>query len=518
MAFLDPYAQPLTAKQAAHLLRRTTFGASPNQIKSFTANKPQEAIQKLLMTLPAPAPPVDPKTNQPFVDLPFNKTNDGQYSAYLKYWWLGTMMNDGVSMQEKMTLFWQNHFVSTLSTVNDSRYLYRQYSLLRQNALGNFRQLVMQITKDPAMLRYLNGDQNVAAHPNENYGRELQELFTIGRNGNYTEDDVKAAARVLTGWTDIGYRDETNAAITTLFRDKQHDATDKLFSAAYGKTVIKGRSGTTAGDEELADLVDMLLKQSETARFICRKLYRFFIDADITAALEASVIGPLADLFVKNDYEIKPVLTALFTSQHFYDDTLRGAMIKSPLELLVGTARYFESSPPQMSVDPTAFYALSGYIAQRSRDQQQDVLDQPTVFGWRPYYDTGFYQIWISANTLALRGYFTDQFITGAIKSGNYKLTPSTTLTYARLAADPSDPVNLIDSLTDSLFAIDLTRAQKDYLIDNVLIAGLPRYEWSAEWLAYTTDATNMMKRNALQKKLDSLFQYLFRMAEYQLC
>lgn len=517
MPFLDPYAQPLTAKQAAHLLRRATFGASPGQIKTFTGTKPQDALRKLLTELPAPAPPVDPKTTKTFVDLPFDKINDGPYSTYLKYWWLGTMMNSAVSMQEKMTLFWQNHFVSTLATVNDARYLYRQNVLLRQNALGNFRQLVIQITKDPAMLRYLNGDQNVAAHPNENYGRELQELFTIGRNGNYTEEDVKAAARVLTGWTDTGYRDETNAAITTTFRDKQHDTTDKLFSAAYGKTIIKGRSGAAAGDEELADLVDMLLKQPETARFICRKLYRFFIDADIPAPIETSVIGPLADLFVKSNYEIKPVLTALLSSQHFYDDTLRGAIIKSPLELLVGTARYFESTPPEMSADATAFYALSGYMAQRSRDQQQDVLDQPTVFGWRPYYDTGFYQIWISANTLALRGYFTDQFATGVIKSGNYKLTPST-ITYARLAADPSDPVKLMDSLTDSLFAIDLTRAQKDYLIDNVLIAGLPRYEWGAEWGAYTADATNVTKRNTVQKKLDSLFQYLFRMAEYQLC
>lgn len=517
MALLDPYVQPLTAKQAAHLLRRATFGASPNQIKAFTGIKPQEALNKLLTEQPAPAPPVDPKTAKTFVDLPFNKVNDGLYSSYLKYWWLGTMMNSGLAMQEKMTLFWQNHFVSTLSTVNDSRFLYRQYTVLRQNALGNFRQFVTQITKDPAMLRYLNGDQNVAAHPNENYGRELQELFTIGRNGNYTEDDVKAAARVLTGWTDTGYRNETTSAITTTFQDKQHDTTDKVFSAAYGKTVIKGRSGTTAGDAELADLVTMILKQPETARFICRKLYRFFVDSGITATIETGVIVPLADLFIKNNYEIKPVLTALLTSQHFFADTLRGSIIKSPIDLLVGTARYFESTPPQMAADATAFYALSGYMAQRSRDQQQDVFDQPTVFGWRPYYDTGFYQIWISTNTLALRGYFTDQFASGAIKSGNYKLTPST-ITYARLAPTPSDPVNLVDSLTELLFAIDLTRAQKDYLIDNVLIAGLPRFEWTAEWTAYTADATNTTKRNAVQKKLDGLFQFMFRMAEYQLC
>lgn len=516
MALLDPYTQSLTAKQAAHLLRRATFGASPQQIQFYVGIKPQDILDKLLIDQPAPTSPVDPNTAKSFMDKAFDKANSGSYSAYFKYWWVGTMMNSAQAMHEKMTLFWQNHFVSTLSTVNDYRFLYRQYTTLRQNALGNFRQMILQVTRDPAMLRYLNGDQNVVAHPNENYGRELQELFTIGRNGNYTEDDVKAAARVLTGWTDTGYRNETTADITTTFSPKQHDTTDKVFSAAYGKTVIKGRTGPAAGDDELADLVTMILKQPETARFICRKLYRFFVNADITEAIETDVIVPLADIFIKNNYQIKPVLKALLVSQHFYDDTLRGAIIKSPLDLIVGTARFCESTPPDMAADPTVFYALSGYMTQRSRDQQQDVFDQPTVFGWRPYYDTGFYNIWISSNTLALREYFTDQFATGAIKSGNYKLAPNT-ISFARLAATPADPVNLVDTLTELLFAIDLTREQKDYLIDNVLIAGLPRFEWTAEWSAYMADATNATKRNAVQKKLDGLFQFMFRMAEYQL-
>ena len=517
MALSDRYDKPLTAVQAAHLLRRATFGASPSQIKSFVGLTPTAALQKLLASQPDPVPPVDPKTSLTFFDKPFVKTSDGQYSQNLKSWWLGTMINEGISLREKMTLFWQNHFVSTISTVNDARYIYGQNVLLRKNALGNFRQFIIDITKDAAMLRYLNGNQNVAGRPNENYGRELQELFTIGRGGNYTEDDVKAAARVLTGWYDTGYRDEVNAAITVTFRDKQHDTADKTFSAAYGNTVIKGRSGLTAGDAELADLVDMILAQPETARFICRKLYRFFINADITPDIETNFIGPLAKVFVAGKFELKPVLTTLFTSQHFFDDSLRGAIIKSPLELLVGTTRYFESAPPTPDKDVTAFYALSYYMVQRSREEQQDVMDQPTVFGWRPYYDTGFYEIWISANTLALRGSFTDQFTAGTIKSGNYKLTPST-ITYARTATDPADPVKLIDALTSVLFAIDLTAAQKDFLIDNVLVPGLPRYEWNAEWLAYAADATNVTKRNAVQKKLDSLFAYMLRMAEYQLC
>ena len=180
------------------------------------------------------------------------------------------------------------------------------------------------------MLRFLNGNQNVVGTANENYARELQELFTIGRTGGYTETDVREAAKVLTGWTDTGYRSAATAAIGSTFRTARHDSTDKTFSAAYQNTIIKGRSGDNAGPDELNELLDMILKNAETPRYICRKLYRWFINSDIPATVETNFIQPLAALFSKANFELKPVLSALFQSQHFFDESLRGSIIKAP--------------------------------------------------------------------------------------------------------------------------------------------------------------------------------------------
>ncbi|MEZ0541041.1 DUF1800 domain-containing protein [Fibrella arboris] len=516
MALTDPYRTPLTLQQAAHLLRRATFGPSPAQIKQFAGQTPQAAIQTLLATPATPAPPVDPTTTKPFDTLAFDTTLQGTWQNATKYWWLGLMINAGASLREKMVLFWQNHFVSTAAVVADARYIYRQNTVLRRHALGNFRSFVIEMTKDPAMLRYLNGNQNVVGKPNENYGRELQELFTIGV-GNYTEDDVKAAARVLTGWTDTGYRSTTTVDITTTFKAAQHDTTDKVFSAAYKNTVIKGRTGSTAGDTELGELVDMILAQPEAARFMVRKLYRWFINADITAAIEANFIEPLAQVFRQGNYEIKPVVTALLTSQHFFDDALRGSIVKSPLELNIGTLRFFGITAPDAVPNPTGFTQLMAFVQARNVEQQLNIMDQPTVFGWRPYYDTGFYDLWINSTTLALRGSFTDQLTAGTVKFGTEKLALDP-VAMAKQTTDPSDPVKLINEWAALFFATDLTQSQRDFLIDEVLIDGLPRYEWNLEWQTYTSDPTNKNKLMAVSMKLNTTLQYMFRLAEYQLC
>lgn len=516
MAWLSPNTQPLSAVQAAHLLRRATLGPTPEQIKQFTGLKPDAAVQRLLADQPTPAPPLDPATGKTFVDQPFVEAMQGQHQNYTKGWWLGLMLNEGVSVREKMVLFWQNHFVTTFAEVNDSRYMYTYNALLRRNALGNFKTFLIEITKDPAMLRYLNGNQNTVLKPNENYARELQELFSIGLGkGNYTEDDVKAAARVLTGWTDSGYRNATTATITTTFRPAQHDTNDKAFSASYGSTIIKGRTGATAGDDELADLIAMILKQPEAARFIVRKLYIWFINSEITPTVETNYIVPLAKVFQDSNYQIKSVLTTLFNSDHFYDDTLKGAVIKSPIELIVGSVRYFKVTPPDPVTDTANFYTFANYLLTRGREQQQDLMDQPTVFGWRPYYDTGLYQIWITANTLALRGFYTDALSRGQVKV-NSKAYTFDSVEIAKTLSDPSDAFKIVEDLTAQLFSVSLTQEQKDFLVDTVFLPGLPRYEWPTEWNDYIKTNT-AAKRTVVKSKLDNLFLYLLRMAEYQL-
>ena len=513
MPWLSPNSQPLTTAQATHLLRRATLGLTPAQVRQFTGLKPDAALKILLADKPTPPPPVDVSTMKTFVDLPFNEAMQGQHSSFLKNWWLGLMINEEASVWGKLTVFWQNHFVSTYAIVSDARYLHRQLALIQQHSSGNFRQFVIDMTKDPAMLRYLNGNANVANKPNENYGRELQELFTIGLGGNYTEDDVKAATRVLTGWADTGFRNITSPDITVAFRANQHDTTDKKFSAAYGNYTVKGKTGATAGDEELVDMVDMILLQPETARFIIRKLYRFYVTTEITPEAETNFIEPLAKVYRNNKYELKPVLTALFSSDHFYDETTYGAIIRSPLELMIGSMRYFGIKAPESGTTP--FNQLGDYIRGRAREQQMDVFEQSTVFGYRPYYDTGLDRIWISANTLALRSLYTDQFVRGTVKYNNitYGLD---TVEVVKALATPSDPVKMIDDLTAQLFAVPLQKSQRDFLIDQVLVPGLPRYEWDIEWNEFIKNQSTA-RRMSIKIKLDNLFIFMFRMAEFQM-
>lgn len=519
MSLIDAYSQNLTARQVSHLLRRTTFGATPAQIKSFTNKKVDAIIQQLFDNQPTPSDPTD-ENQKTSHDLVWGGTGttdaernnfDGTRRARLKYWWMGLMANQPVSINEKMTLFWQNHFVSTSTDVSDVRFIYHQNQLLRKFALGNFRDFVIEITKDPAMLIYLNGGQNIVGRANENYGRELMELFTIGR-GNYTEDDVKAAARVLTGWRSLNFRNSTVAMIGSEFVSKNHDTTDKIFSDSYQKTVIKGRAGATAGDDELKDFVAMILSQPETARFIVRKFYRFFIQSDISTQIENEFIEPLAAIFRK-DYELKPVLTALFKSQHFFDESLLGSQIKSPLDLVVGTLRNFNYQVPDPVKDRPKYDAATSYYYGRIREQQMDIIDQPSVFGWRPFYDTDFYEIWINSTTLALRGAWTDYVVKGATGTA----LDINTLAIPLLTSAPSDPYIMMREITDSLLEFPLTEDQIKYLVEQPLMAGSPYYEWTEIWNNYTQAPNDAMKKSAAKTRLDRLMTYILRLAEYQM-
>lgn len=510
----DPYDQPLTAIQAAHLLRRATFGPTPAQTRAFTGLSAARAVQLLLADQPTPAPPLDTTTGKTYHNQPFTQEGNNRMVAYTKSWWIGQMLNQPPSLTEKMTLFWSNHFVTNQQTVNDYRYMYQYNTLLRQHALGNFKAFVVAITQNPAMLRFLNGNANVVGKANENYGRELQELFTIGTGGGYTEEDVRQAANVLTGWADTGYRNETVATIGSSFNPNRHDKTDKTFSAAYQNTIIKGRSGADAGLIELNELVDMLLRNPETARFICRRLYRWFINFDITPTIETDFIRPLAEVFVKSNFDLKPVLTTLFSSVHFYDPALRGAIIKAPVDLVVGTIRFFGTVTPDPTQSAAAFYQLTNYLYTQTKDQQQNLLDPPDVFGWTAYYDTGYYQQWINSSTLGLRGSFIDAVTNRALKLNGKLLVDA--LPFIKTLSNPANAASLVNDATQALLAIPLTPTQQDFLTNTILLNNLPDYEWTVEWNEYVANPGNAGKTIAIQMKINAFLGYLFRMAEYQ--
>ena len=503
-AGLSPYVGPWGYAQAAHLLRRCLFGPTRTEITTAASQSLTQVMNTLLAAPPAPAPPLNVSATdtsvaigQTWVAQPFDQNFEGVRRTSLRSWWMGQLLGQGPSLVEKMTLFWHNHFVIELGDINDARYGYQYCALLRQHALGNVQRLTEDITVAPAMLRYLNGNQSTATAPNENYGRELLELFTVGKGpligpGNYTtytEDDVQAAARVLTGWRDNA---TTQAGYFTASR---HSTTTKLFSSAFQNTTI-----TNQGDQEYKALIALIFAQVETARFLCRKLYRWFVYYVIDATAEAQVIQPLAQLLMQNNYNVAPVLRTLLSSEHFFDAVNMGCVIKSPLDFTVGTARQLQIAFPQ-STSLTAQYAMWNYLNSVTNLQQQYLGDPPNVAGWAAYWQTPqYYEMWINAVTLPRRNQFTDLMIStnGYTTSGaTIKIDPIE-LVLTLPPATAADPNLLIAELARLLTPIELTANQLTFLNDT-LLPGLPDFEWTVEWQEYLAAPTNATKKSGRQ-------------------
>lgn len=527
---LEPYAGPFGPDEAAHLLRRATFGATPEHLRRVSQMTLSGVVSMLLQDTTLPVPPLNANPQdtgvpqgETWVNAPYSDPNNPNYNpnssrtTSFKAWMLGLMIGQDISLREKMVLFWHNHFVSRTGDVGDARFVYRQNALFRLHAFGNFRTLAREMTTDPAMLRFLNGNTNTNASPNENYARELQELFTIGKGpeiapGNYTtytEDDVKAAARVLTGWRD------SRADINSYFTAGRHDSTDKQFSSAYGNHVIVGREGD-AGATEIDDLIALIFSREETAVFLCRKLYRWFVYYVIDDAAEVNVIQPMAEILRANDYEVKPVLSALFGSAHFFDPANRGCMIKHPLDFTVGTMRQFGVVFPGPN-DLANLYMMWGYIRSQASLMQMNAGDPPNVAGWPAFYqEPQYYQLWINSDTIQRRTQFTDRFISSSGYVQNNVRIVIDPLEFVNQLTNPEDPVQLIAESAALLFAIPITENQKA-LLKETLIPGLPDYEWTIEWLDYKANPADEMKIGAVRSKLQALYKFMMNMAEYQL-
>jgi uncharacterized protein (DUF1800 family) len=426
MASLLPITGTLGKDRAVHLLRRVTFGPTidlVNRISTMTIN---QATNQLLVADP---PTGQPQDEAPPVGQTANVMDWPEYdnpSNMLRVWayWFDKMRNDDTAFY-KTTLFWHNHFA--ISMYSGRRYIrgFKYYRLLQTYALGNFKELVVAMTKDPLMLEWLDGQDNYKSRngdpSNENYARELQELFTIGvatpaGTTNYTEEDVKAAARVLTGWQIANPTGSINS-LKSVFTLSRHDTGDKTFSAKYGNKTIKGRSDANAGDTELRELVTMILAQQEAAKFICRKLYQWFVAADISAEIERDIIGPLATTFRTGNYEIKPVLKQLLSSEHFFSVAVRGAIIKNPLDHLFNMARLSDLEMPPSTAISTGRSefnaAMNDFFIAYAQNLQMDLINHSTVFGWEGYYSNNGYKAWVSGSSIKLRGNAVDIYLKG---------------------------------------------------------------------------------------------------------
>ncbi len=519
---LTPYNGSWTTKEIVHLLKRTMFGAAKADVAHFASMSMSDAVDELLTASAAPIGPLNNYNNanytdpnvpdgQPWANAPYDSNVNVKRRISFKSWWIGQMLNQGRSIEEKMTLFWHNHFATETVTIGDARFVYKNNALLRSFALGNFKTLVKLVTTDPGMLRYLNGYLNTKNAPDENYGRELQELFTVGKDPMqlYSEDDVKAAARVLTG-----YRIDT-VNITSLFDPNKHDVNDKQFSSFYNNTLIAGQSGAN-GANELDALLDMIFATSQVAEFICKKIYRFFVYYNIDTDIDTNVIQPLADILRTNNYEIKPVLAALFKSEHFFDALNRGCMIKSPVDFFIGACREFNAVFPDSSNVPVQYYFWKTMETELAACGM-DIGDPPNVAGWPAYYQIpSYHELWINSDTLPKRTQYTDYLIQSGFTYQGQKLVLDP-VDFVLHLDNPSNPNAVINDSLALLYSIDTDVNLFNYLKDILLSGQVTDGYWTTAWNDWYYNQSDSVAYSIVQTRLKQMFQYLLDLAEYQL-
>lgn len=514
---LNPYAGPWTSNEVAHLLKRTMFGATKRDLDHFLAMTPAAAVDELLNTLPFSSTPLRDygliedefgvmhddlgvQQGQSWVNDLNTLSDPGVRGSInrlrtqsLLKWWTGMILHQNRSISEKMVLFWHHHFSVQMEEVGNATLLWRHHKIFRDQTLGSVKQLVRDVTIDPAMLFHLNGYLNSKLAPDENYARELQELFTVGRGpgSGYTENDVMEAARVLTGW-----RIDSDTLLSYL-DNGAHDTGTKTFSTFYNQESI-----SNGGAAEVDALVNMIFNTSEAARFICRKLYKWFVYYQIDEATENNVIIPLAELLRSQDFAIKPVLEALLKSEHFFDPLNQACSIKNPFDIVAGALREFNISIPAIS-DWQNGYPFFDTVYNTAAGMQQELFQPPDVSGWPSYYqEPMYYELWVNSNSLPRRARYTDQLADDNLIDVQ---------AFARYSSNPADPNQLITDMTSLLLRYPLSLQSRNYTKNRFLLNNTAD---DTVW----TQAWNSGNNTQINAALKELFKFIMNLPEYHLC
>ncbi len=346
---------PWTVERVGHLYRRAAFGATAAELEAGLKDGPEQTLNRLLT---GGAGLQSFKSSTAPMARSIEQGNDGRQ---LSAWWLYRMLYTPHPLREKLTLFWHNHFATSDSKVKNTRFMHGQYELMYRHALGNFGTLLREMSKDPAMMVWLDTRASKKGNPNENYARELMELFSLGI-GHYTEKDIREAARAFTGW-------EIKKG-EPVFNEKEHDG---------GTKTVLGQSGAFNGE----DVVRICLDQPATAPFIVRKLYRFLVSETVPPTPE--LIEPLAARFRKSGYDFADLVRTVLSSNLFFSPAVYRSRVKSPVEFALGIVRGLEGH-----VGTTA-------LARSLEELGQNVFFPPSVKGW----DGG--PAWLNGQTFLVR-------------------------------------------------------------------------------------------------------------------
>ena len=523
VANISNYTGAWSDAQVKHLLRRTLFGFNRSDIAFFKSMSMSDAVDYILnVPSSAPNPPVNGYNNanitdpdipsgQTWVNGPDNNNLTAQRRLSLYSWSMQQVLGPDRHIREKMTVFMHNHFATEVENVGSPILAYRHHKLLRDNCVGNFKNLVKSVTSDLAMLIYLNGYVNSKTAPDENYARELMELFTLGKSADsqYTEDDVKTAAKVLTGFR-INF-----STLNGFFDSNAHDTTNKTFSSFFNNTTITGKTGQ-AGAGETDELINMIFtKEDVVARHVVRQLYRYFVYYVIDSNIETNVIIPLADIF-KMNWEIKPVLSTLFKSAHFYDNNNVGCYIKNPLDVY---ASFIKQCQIQMPVNPVEDVHTSHLLIwQLAAASGMNLGNPPNVSGWPAYYqDPQYHELWLNSDSLPKR----IQYVVALMIGVNYatgKKIQADLIAFAKLCSDPSDPNVLIQETIDLFYAMDISTTQKTGLKQSTLLFGQTNdIYWINAWNDHIANPNDSAKKTTVNNGLLLMVKYLLDLAEHQL-
>ncbi len=529
------YAGAWTDKEMIHLLRRVMFGATKACVDQISGMSVSAAVDFLIDNPVQPSTtPLNVYTTGMAIDtggVPFgnswvdaglpdptdatirNTLVGNRLTNSFKPWWMGQMITQKTHILEKMTLFWSNHFGTDNANNNRPKAIFQHYKILRTYGLANFKDLLKQVTIDPHMLYFLSGNNSYKTAPNENYGRELQELFTVGKGPNslYTEDDVKAAARVLSGW--VVTQSPTDGTYSSAPSVSRHDATNKQFSHFYGDKLLTGLSDASA---EIDSFLDMILATDECAKYVVRRLYTWFVYYDITADVETNVISPLAAIFRSSNYNIPTVLKALFKSEHFFDALNFGAMIKSPVDLYVSMVRECGITLAASPVDMMYQHWKSFY--DKARLEGQTIGDPPNVAGWAAYYEApAFYELWMSASSIQTKATNLKAYSNaGVTVSGVALKIDSVNFLKQFPSSDILNPDTVVSIFIKYLLPVDdLTTDQKAAMKAFLVPVNENDSYWSNEWNRYlAAPATYYTEVKGI---LDQLMRPIIAMAEYYL-
>ena len=537
MASLQPKTGVLGKRLAAHLLRRTTFAITPARIADFATKTVDEAIAELFTFPPLYEPngPVS-TTGTHWLTMDSYSTHDPFYiprNAAVIYWYTNEIIKD-VSIRHKMALFFRNIFVTSPGKFTDW-HKFDNERLFQYYALGNIKTLAYKVTLDNQMLMFLNNDINTKGQPNENYAREFLELFTILKGTqigaenytNYTEHDIREAARVLTGFTtgDFDHKDPETGLATGVAEYNNHDLGNKQFTGAFQNRVINGANSQADMFRELEEFVDMVFDQLETAKAYVRRLYLYFVHDIISPEIESDIIEPLATQLYANGYEVTPVLETLLKSAHFFDeddsdhtDNIIGGKIKSPLEMLYQSVHLFDADKitgPFISDNEHSRDIMANFY-QHSLTEIGYGEYPTSVEGYPGFFKSPvFSKNWINTTFLAQRNKMERCVRTGQsiAKNGRYLPFGIDSITdYFDAHYTNQEYADLFLTQVLEVMFPELPLPDRfDYFRDK-LLGGLSPVNWMFEWLNYKATGDD----SAVKIVLEDLYVAIFKSSEFQ--